>query len=168
MALTFREATLHDVRDVVRISNDAFMADAFFKKPEFIIRFNEDTVRNMISNPAENGVFLVASDDGGSSIVGSIHVEPVRRLDSDQGGVSRITGGFSAVSVPESHGKRGIGSFLVASAEEYVLSVARQQFADIPTAEVCMQMGVVNVREDLFSGSECARRPVSLVRETGV
>ncbi len=62
VAYTFRIASLHDVHDVVQISNDAFMADAFFKKPEFIVRFNESRVREMISNPVDNGVFLVASE----------------------------------------------------------------------------------------------------------
>jgi hypothetical protein len=34
----------------------------------------------MVSSPEENGVFLLASDDGGCNTVGSIHVEPIRKV----------------------------------------------------------------------------------------
>lgn len=83
VAYTFRKATLQDAAAIVRITNDAFMADAFFKKPEFVTRFNEAGVTNMISNPDECGVFLLA-EDGGSNVIGSIHVEPyIKRFSSD-------------------------------------------------------------------------------------
>jgi hypothetical protein len=85
VAYTFRRATLQDVAHIVQITNDAFMADAFFKKPEFIVRYNEDGVKDMVSHPEENGVFLLASDDGGDNTVGSIHVEPIKKVETENG-----------------------------------------------------------------------------------
>jgi len=78
LVYSFRKATLQDVATIVQITNDAFMADAFFKKPEFVIRFNEERVSDMVNNPVENGVFLLASD--GESVVGSIHFEPIQKI----------------------------------------------------------------------------------------
>lgn len=57
---------------IVSITNDAFVADCFFKKPAFYLRFDLDTVKSMMR--AENSVFIVATQpsDNGVLIVGSI------------------------------------------------------------------------------------------------
>jgi hypothetical protein len=39
-------------------------------------------------------------------------------------------------------GKRGIGSFLVTSAEKFLIETAREEFADTPAADIFMEMGV--------------------------
>lgn len=79
LTYSFRRATLQDVATIVQISNDAFMADAFFKKPAYVLRFDEKGVANMVSNPAESGVFLLARDADGET-VGSVHIEPLKKV----------------------------------------------------------------------------------------
>jgi hypothetical protein len=43
--LLVREADLNDVGNIVECVNDAFLADTFFKKPEYHMRFNVEEVR---------------------------------------------------------------------------------------------------------------------------
>ncbi len=52
-------ATSEDVDTILELTNDAFMADAFFKKPEYHLRFDSQTVKGMIS--AENSRFVIAT-----------------------------------------------------------------------------------------------------------
>jgi hypothetical protein len=69
--LAFRVACSGDVSSIVRITNQAFMADAFFKKPQYIERFTDEAVNQMMLEP--NGAFLVACSQEGS-VVGSIYL----------------------------------------------------------------------------------------------
>lgn len=61
-----------DVNAVLSITNDAFMADAFFKKQEYHLRFDLDNVRSMINE--ENSRFIIATQsvDGEEVPCGSI------------------------------------------------------------------------------------------------
>lgn len=72
-------------------------------------------------------------------------------------------GHFSAVSVPEKFGKRGIGKSLVQAAEQQLiielghkeneLQEVSSSFDGIPSrvdVNVSMEMGVINLRTDLF------------------
>lgn len=65
-------ATLEDVNTVMELTNDAFMADAFFKKPEYHLRFDSQNIENMIA--AENSRFVIATQaiDGDAVKCGSI------------------------------------------------------------------------------------------------
>ena len=47
------------------------MVDAFFKKPDYVIRFSDEGVDRMISQP--NAAFLVACTDEGD-VAGSIYL----------------------------------------------------------------------------------------------
>lgn len=67
-----QEASKADADQLVEIGNQAFMADTFFKKPEFHLRFTFQRVVDMIN--AENSCFLVAKNDATSEILGSIYV----------------------------------------------------------------------------------------------
>ena len=51
-------ATDKDIESIVEVTNDAFQADAFFKKPEYHLRFDLETVRNMINS--KSSVFIIA------------------------------------------------------------------------------------------------------------
>ena len=64
------EASLSDSSDIVAVTNDAFMADAFFKKPEYHLRFDLPTVQQMIQSP--DSVFLVAKHNETNEILGSM------------------------------------------------------------------------------------------------
>jgi hypothetical protein len=66
-----RQAITQDIPAIVAISNEAFMADAFFKKPEYIVRFSEDDVIKMFQQ--ENAMFMVANNEE-NDIVGSLHL----------------------------------------------------------------------------------------------
>lgn len=62
-----------------------------------------------------------------------------------------MIGKFSAVSVPPKYEKRGIGKALVKGAENKVLEIARDlQKQESQDVHAALQMGVINLRKDLF------------------
>ncbi len=67
----FIEATTDHAQQIVDITNDAFIVDAFFKKPEYHLRFNYEEVLEMI----KARLFIVAVRDDDSSVIASIHLE---------------------------------------------------------------------------------------------
>lgn len=138
--------TLQHQRLILDCTNDAFMADAFFKKPEYHIRFALADVERMMSE--ENSEFLVASASEGEeapdAIVGSLYLKWFVKTDGS------ITGKFSAVSVPTRYEKQGIGKALVSAAEARVLAVSSALPPLSHPRRVEMEMGVINLREDLF------------------
>lgn len=71
-AVHCRAATSEDCDDILSLTNDAFMADAFFKKKEYHLRFDPPTVREMME--VVNSRFIVASMsiDGVETNCGSI------------------------------------------------------------------------------------------------
>lgn len=66
-------ATIASAEVILELTNEAFMADAFFKKPEYHLRFDRPTVHEMIQ--AENSAFLLAkSNDDEGAFVGSLYL----------------------------------------------------------------------------------------------
>ena len=65
-------ATVDDIAAIMELTNDAFIADAFFKKPEYHQRFDATTVKQMIED--ENSRFVVATQNinGAETKCGSI------------------------------------------------------------------------------------------------
>ena len=53
-----RVATDADIDAILALTNDAFMADAFFKKEEYHLRFDEPTVKEMMQD--NHSCFLIA------------------------------------------------------------------------------------------------------------
>jgi ribosomal protein S18 acetylase RimI-like enzyme len=133
-----------DLASIRMITNEAFMADAFFKIEKYHLRFDETDVTRLIS--AENSVFMLASvADFPDEIVGSIHLE----ISYDNNLIA--VGHFSAVSVASKCGRRGIGKALVRAAEEYTIATVLKRVQDeTSTCTIFMEMGVINLREDLF------------------
>lgn len=145
-----REATAADAKDILTITNDAFVADAFFKKMQYHERFDPATVDEMLA--AENSVFLLAvsknpTDAEAGGVVGSIFLHWDIQ---EEGAMKSVTGKFSAVSVPTAFEKRGIGRALVAAAETKIRSIASSLASDGALVTSQLQMGVINLREDLF------------------
>lgn len=132
----YRDASLSEAQQIVEVTNDAFAADMFFKKPAYYSRFALEDVQRMIQAP--QSVFIVAVR--GEEVLGSLflHWEA-------QG--EEVLGKFSAVSVPGRHGKQGIGKGLVQAAERRTLQIAREAAAG---CRALLQMGVINLRADLF------------------
>ena len=60
-----------DLIEIIKVTNEAFMADTFFKKKEYYARFDNDSVSTMINS--ENSVFILAEIE--NMIVGSIFLE---------------------------------------------------------------------------------------------
>lgn len=143
-ALTFRDATLADAEAVMAITNEAFVADEFFKRKEYHQRFDLPTVIEMINT--ENSAFILAEAtiDDRTELVGSLYLHWEIKT-GDNG--SEVIGKFSAVSVPSRFGKRGIGKALVDAAERRVIGFAKQSE---DRASASLQMGVISQREDLF------------------
>ena len=156
LKLTQRVAS-KDAADIIMfVTNEAFMADAFFKKPEYYQRFESiSTVEKMIDTPNSIFICMRTLDD----IVGSIYVQ----WDIHTQRKSSIVGHFSCVSVSKRFEKKGIGRRLVAAAEEHIKQVALA--LPIPSTtegavcgggtvcevcEVSMECGVINLRTDLF------------------
>ena len=64
--------------------------------------------------------------------------------------ILKAIGHFSAVSVPSKFGRKGIGKMLVKAAEEYLLEWAGKEHQADANLRVVMEMGVVDLRTDLF------------------
>ncbi len=54
-------ASAENCAQILSVTNEAFMADAFFKKPEYHLRFDTKTVLDMIKE--KNSSFILASFD---------------------------------------------------------------------------------------------------------
>lgn len=173
-------ATVEDIDTIMELTNDAFIADAFFKKPEYHLRFDAATVKEMIED--DNSRFVIATQniDGVETKCGSIFLHwavestqsnlqvtcsiytcmslPAPSIPSlnKQYHPQQVTGKFSAVSVPTKFEKRGIGKTLVKAIETQLQEIAHKELAAItndtrsPTLSVNMEMGVINQRKDLF------------------
>ena len=142
--LRIQTATLESARKVMDCTNDAFMADSFFKKSEYHQRFTLSDVEEHIRK--ENSLFLIATSETepGDQVFGSILIDLSRNVND---GTVTYVGHFSAVSVPGIFAKRGIGKKLVQAAEQKLLEFAAT--SPVPS-KVIMEMGVINLREDLF------------------
>jgi hypothetical protein len=70
MAYKIVEADSSHAQTVMEVTNDAFMADAFFKKEEYFNRFDFQTVIDMMNSPNSKFLIMAATED--NSIVGSI------------------------------------------------------------------------------------------------
>ncbi|XP_012554656.1 uncharacterized protein LOC100212726 [Hydra vulgaris] len=163
-------ATQNDIDNILRCTNDAFMADAFFKKPEYHHRFTRENVISKMSH--KDSVFILArdgmaSENSNNEVIGSIYLNWITKTEwvvVDNSSIPKVTliGTFSAVSVPSKYGKRGIGKTLVASAENYLLEnvfkvIQHQMSSSVniinnnnPQFDVVMEIEVVNLRVDLF------------------
>lgn len=136
------------VKDVI---NAAFQADAFFKKPEYQNRFALEEVKRMMDR--KDGAFLVCvkQEEGEGDakvdpvIMGSLRLEWELR---SAGSEEELVGHFSAVSVLNQYASRGIGKSLVLAAEECLVEEAQRQ--GCPKAGVVMEIGVINLRRELF------------------
>lgn len=139
-------ATPGHVRDIVDVTNEAFMADSFFKKPEYHHRFNQEFVSKMLC--ATDSKFLLSLD--GTKVIGCLYLHWSKESITDN--EIKITGKFRAVSVLDSYTKRGIGKSLVRAAEEHILGLATALSMEknfIVTS--IMEMSVINQRKDLFA-----------------
>lgn len=54
-------ASVEDIDTIMELTNDAFIADAFFKKPEYHQRFDAATVKQMIED--DNSRFVIATQN---------------------------------------------------------------------------------------------------------
>ncbi len=153
---TIRLANTADIDDILRITNDAYVADEFFKKPEYYQRFTRQDVEEMIATP--QSFFLLASVDDGKSYSGSLYLSYIV---VDESPLIQIQGNFGAVAVETNMSRRGIGKSLVKGAEAFVLhlqSLLSSHIYSLPkeatlggsAVNSTLEMGVINLREDLF------------------
>ena len=97
--LRTREAIASDAKDISTLANEAFIeGDAFFKKPQYRKRVDDDgeDVQSILAN--NNETFLVVEDISLGVVVGTVHVhwpEQMERVD----GFS--VGHFGMMSVPK-------------------------------------------------------------------
>lgn len=150
-------ATIKDIPSIVSCTNDAYIADAFFKKSSYVNRFTESNVLDLISAP--NSAFLVSksTDEKGWTVCGSIYILWEMVPSEDETKLHQIVGKFSAVAVHREHQRMGIGHSLVAAAEEYIRDIAKKKEVELcqltgrkVNIGCAIKMGVINLREDLF------------------
>jgi ribosomal protein S18 acetylase RimI-like enzyme len=104
----------------------------------------------------QDGVFLVCveqeeGNDGDPVVVGSLRLEWELRggaADSEKEEEEELVGHIGAVSVPPRYASRGIGKGLVKAAEEFLVAEVQRQGR--PKAPVVMELGVINLRKELF------------------
>jgi len=65
--------TSQDIDSILELTNDAFMADAFFKKPEYHQRFIASQVHNMIHS--DRSMFIIAKSSHGNVLIGDTKIE---------------------------------------------------------------------------------------------
>jgi hypothetical protein len=94
---------------VTRIVNEAFQADAFFKKVGFKDRLTDNGERLLRIMETPENALLVAVDTTADEIVGSIHVHW-------HAGDADPHGGFGMLSVAAARERAGIGKTLVRAA----------------------------------------------------
>ncbi len=109
-----------------------------------------------------NSVFLLATppdvdpNNADPIVYGSVFLHWDTCLASEcglNGGKQVVRGKFSAVAVDPAWEKRGVGQFLVASVEHFLQERADSLFGASSAQTVC-EMGVLNVRPDLFAWYE--------------
>ncbi len=84
----FIEATKDHAQQIVDTTNDAFIVDAFFKKPEYHLRFNYEELIEMLK--VENALFIIAVRDDDGSVIASIHLEIDIKEEEDSITVSEL------------------------------------------------------------------------------
>jgi len=130
MASQIREAKASDVDEIVRVTNEAFLADAYFKKEEFHLRTNVGFVEGVIEKNDEHEKFLVCDDPNeGGKLLGSVLVS-----------VHKSIGHFGMVSVTNSARNRGVGGSLIFAAEAFCQG----------HGATVLEMPVIHSREDLI------------------
>ncbi len=140
--------------DIMRVTNEAYVADKFFKKPEYYDRFSLADVESMLKDPASD--FLVARNVADGAIYGSLYIT-VSLNGSGESTTNHVTGLFSAVAVSPSFSRRGIGSALVQAAEKYTLAFLQKALpaeearkSPRKSGKAILKMGVISARADLF------------------
>jgi len=114
-----RFATESDLPEIMQLINRAFAVESFFKFSE---RLNAEQTRSYF----ENGKFLIYGQK--REIAACVYVE-----------VKGEHGYFGLLAVDPGRQKKGLGSRMVAAAEEYARECGAQQ----------MDMTIVNLREEL-------------------
>jgi hypothetical protein len=116
-------ARCQDAKHVFCITNEAFMADTFFKKPEFYQRFESiERVEEMMQGKAAFLIVKAAAtaDEVERPILGSIYLTWTVSDDA----IPAVVGTFGCASVGKMFEKRGLGRLLVAGAESHLLAQA--------------------------------------------
>jgi hypothetical protein len=65
-------ATEADYDSILSLTNDAFMADAFFKKAEYHLRCDRPTVKSMMAAPNSRFILAAQSNDNSKVPCGSL------------------------------------------------------------------------------------------------
>eukprot|EP00668_Euglena_longa_P029363 GGOE01036711.1.p1 GENE.GGOE01036711.1~~GGOE01036711.1.p1 ORF type:complete len:268 (-),score=24.87 GGOE01036711.1:219-1022(-) len=128
--ITTHIADVKDLPTVVKVINDAFMVNAFFKKEGYTNRTSLTAAQSWVSS---NHIYLVALNQQ-HVILGAVAVE----WDN-----TTLVGEIGQLSVQKAQREKGIGKLLVKAAEDW----AAQQAGDRPFT---IQMPLLNVRPDLF------------------
>lgn len=157
-----REARLEDIKSIVRVTNDAFMVDAFFKKEQYHQRLSEELTADLmkastaVGSADTSATFFVACTDTGV-VVGSIYLSWKKEVEDVQRGVVSVIGRFSHLAVDSSIRSRGVGAALVRHAEQQLVGVSSLPMSDAmqtpdgiaSTTSTSMEIGVIHLRADL-------------------
>eukprot|EP00048_Salpingoeca_helianthica_P017464 m.237358 g.237358 ORF g.237358 m.237358 type:complete len:181 (-) comp21085_c0_seq1:23-565(-) len=138
ISISTRLLAKSDYPAVIRIVNQAFMVDAFFKKPEFHNRLDAvgSQLDELLAQPGHT-VLVAHETQGEQSVVGCIHVHWYKEGEHPHGA-------FGMLSVSSDREKAGIGKQLVRAAEEKI----RSELAGIQNTYI--EIPVINLRPELI------------------
>ncbi|RHY29022.1 hypothetical protein DYB32_005522 [Aphanomyces invadans] len=142
-SITTRPAVPADASFILACTNEAFMADAFFKTKEHHNRYTLADVQAMLVAPNSNFVVAEITDHDqhdSAHCCGSLYVKWAHHAQTNV-----VVGQFSSVSVLLEFERRGVGSHLIQAAELLVATHAKH-LSSTPR----MEISVVSARKDLF------------------
>ena len=144
-----------DCLKIQSVVNEAFMADAFFKKEEYHLRFADGEVETMMNTNNSDWIIALLNNQ----IVGCIYLKwKINTTATNTNPPPGIQGHFSSVSVLDSMAKRGIGRTLVKAAEDHIINLSNSNSNNDNNNNcrnnVTIDCGVINLREDLFKWYE--------------
>jgi N-acetylglutamate synthase-like GNAT family acetyltransferase len=130
-----RSAVIGDAAFLAETINEAFLADAYFKKEQYHLRTNVNEVTRIIEKKEEDEKeFLVYVDAQTGTPQGCVQVN----LEKKSG---EVHGHFGMLSVPDRFQKQGVGSILVDAVHKYFQSKSVK----------VIEMPVIDSRVDLVA-----------------
>ena len=143
------------VQRICDLTNKAFIADAFFKKDNYKVRFKTENIAAMMNS--KNSIFLCLLENDGS-IVGSLYIQ-ISVIFSNESASTCVKGHISAVAVAPGKQRCGYGTILVREAESYVGKAGRKLCVQDDQSNilkhnditVVVELNVVNVRSELLT-----------------
>ncbi|KAF0697975.1 Aste57867_11375 [Aphanomyces stellatus] len=138
MTFRIREAVPSDVEAILSCMNEAYLVDAYWKKPDFHIRFTHAEIQAQLADTVR-GTFLVAEAMPSNVLCGSVYVQWESTTSGQE--QSQRAGYFGTLAVLQAYEGQGIGSALIQAAENAMVE---------RWGSIWMEIHVTNTRMELY------------------